>query len=129
MGVGKGLTLNNRIFLGGIAGAVVIFLISFGLLILFNQILTVLTVSTANIVVGLIVFFLAPVGGGFLAGMIGRPNPLRAGLIAGSVASVMILISFFLIFGFSFQTLVSGLVVVFVWIFLSRFSAGFARNR
>lgn len=123
------MELNKKVILGGIAGAVVIVLISFGLLILFNQILTGLAMSAANIVVGLIIFFLAPVSGGFLAGTIGRTNPLRAGLIAGSIAGVMILISFLLIFGFSFQTLVSSLVVVFVWVFLSRISAGFARRR
>ena len=120
--------MNKKVVLGGVIGSLVIFLISIGLLLLFNQILMELAVSTTNLVVGLVIFFLAPVGGGFLAGRIGRPNPLRAGLIAGSIASLMILISFLLIFGFTVETLLSGLVVVFVWVIISRISAGFSKR-
>jgi hypothetical protein len=120
--------MNKKVISGGVIGALVIFLISFGLLLLLNQILTDLAISTTNLVVSLIIFLLAPVGGGFLAGLIGSPNPLRAGLLAGSIAGLMILVSFLLIFGFSFQTLLSGLVVVFVWVILSRVSSGFARR-
>ncbi len=120
--------MDKKVVLGGVLGALVIFIINFGMLLLLNQILADLAISTTNLVVGLIIFLLAPVGGGFLAGLIGTPNPLRAGLIAGSIASMMILVAFLSIFGFSFQILVSSLVVVFVWVILSRVSAGFARR-
>ncbi len=118
--------MNRKVVLGGVVGAVVIFLISFGLLMLSTQLLTDLAASTTNLVVSLVIFLLAPLGGGFLAGKIGKPNPLRAGLVAGAIAGALILFVFLLIFGFSFQTLLTGLVVVFVWVILSRISAGFS---
>lgn len=121
--------MDRKIFYGSLIGAGVIFVISFGLLLIFNQLLANLAVSTTNLMVSLIIFLLAPVGGGFLAGKIGKPNPRRAGLFAGVLASVLILIAFLLVFGLSLEMLLAGLVVAFVWIVLARMSAGFAKTR
>ena len=121
--------MNRKVALGGILGAVLIFVFSFGLLLLFNQKLLTLTASTTNLLVSLIIFLLAPIAGGFFGGMIGKPNPQRAGLIAGTLAGVMLLAGFSFVSGFSFQTLLTGLVVLFVWVVLARTSAGFAKQR
>ena len=120
--------MNKKVIIGGVVGGAVIFVFSFGLLLLFNQWLTNLAASTTNLFVSLIIFLLAPISGGFLAGMIGKPNPRRAGLVAGTAAGVLVLIGLLLVFGFSFQTLLTGLAVVFVWVVLARISAGFYKK-
>lgn len=120
--------MDKKVIIGGMVGAAVIFVFSFGMLLLLSQWLTNLATSTTNLLVSLIIFLLAPVGGGFLAGMIGKPNPRRAGLVAGANAGVLVLIGFLMVFGFSLQTLLIGLVVVFVWVVLARISAGFYRK-
>ena len=121
--------MDKKVVFGGILGAVLIFVISFGLILLFNQVLLDLAASTTNLLVSLIIFLLAPVAGGFVGGMVGKPNPRKAGLIAGALAGVLVLAAFLFIFGFSFQTLLSGVVVLFVWIILARISAGFSKRR
>jgi len=121
--------MNKKVIFGGILGAALIFVISFGLLLLFNQALSDLADATTNLVVSLIIFLLAPVAGGFVGGMVGSSNPRRAGLIAGALAGVMILAAFLIVFGFSLQTMLSGVVVLFVWVILARVSAGFSKRR
>jgi hypothetical protein len=116
--------MDKKILIGSILGALVIFGISFGLLMLFSQ-----SLAAANLAVNLIIFLLAPVAGGFLAGLVGRPNPRQAGTLAGSMASLMILATFLFIFSLSLQTLLTGLVVAFVWVLLARMSAGFSKTR
>ena len=120
--------MDRKVVLGGILGAVFIFVISLGLLLLFNQLLLDLAASITNLVVSLIIFLLAPLAGGFFGGIIGRPDPRRAGLIAGTLAGVMLLAAFVVVFGFSLQTLLTGLIVLFVWVVLARISAGFSKR-
>ena len=121
--------MDRKIIAGSILGALVIFLFSFGLLMILNPWLGALSVSTTHLAVSLIIFLLAPVGGGFLAGQIGQPHPRRAGTLAGAIASGLILVAFVLIFGLSLDILLTALVVAFVWVLLARISAGFAKPR
>ena len=120
--------MDRKVILGGILGAVLIFVFSFGLLLLFNQALLTLAAFTTNFMVSLVIFLLAPLAGGFIGGMIGKVNPHRVGLIAGTLAGVMLLAAFSFVSGFSLQTLSTGLVVLFVWVVLARTSAGFAKR-
>ena len=95
--------MNKKVLTGSVLGAVLIFSFSFGLLMLFSQTLARLAVSTTNLLVSLIIFLLAPVGGGFIAGLVGQPNPRQAGTLAGAIASLLILAAFLFAFGFSFR--------------------------
>jgi hypothetical protein len=120
--------MDKKVLIGGVVGGVVIFVFSFGLLLFFGEFLIELKPSTTNLVVSLVIFLIAPVGGGFLAGRLCKPKPRMAGLIAGTLAGMMILAAFLLVFGFSFQTLLTGSVIVFVWVILGRISAGLSRK-
>ena len=77
----------------------------------------------------LVIMSLSPIAGGFLAGMISRPNPRRAGMLAGLVGSMILFILWLVFSGVSWQAVVSGLVVVFVWTFLARFGARLSSSR
>lgn len=67
---------------------------------------------------------LSPIAGGFIAGLIGKYNPRRAGLIAGFVGSMVLFMLWLVFSGVTWQAMISGLVVLFVWVFLARIGAG-----
>lgn len=69
---------------------------------------------------------MAPIAGGFVAGLIGRTNPPQAGLLAGLGGAFVILFSWLGIAGLSLETTLSGLVIGLLWVFLSRLGAGFS---
>ena len=108
-------------------GALVIVMIAIGLPLLFNNFRMTLDGSASNLAFSLIAVLLGPVAGGFLAGWIGRPKPRQAGLIAGTIASLLVLAAWLVITGVSLQTFISGGVVVFVWVVLARLASGFAQ--
>ena len=79
--------------------------------------------------ISVITILLAPVAGGFLAGLIGRSNPQKAALFAGLSASFLIFIAWLVLTGFEGSTLLSGLVIVFIWTVLARLASGFVRPK
>ena len=72
---------------------------------------------------------LAPVAGGFLSGLIGKSNPLQAGLIAGLLAGLVVFIGWIAYAGLQVESILSGIVIVFLWVILARVMAGFAQPR
>jgi hypothetical protein len=84
--------------------------------------------SPSNAFLSLILMLMAPVAGGFLAGLIAQENSRQAGLLAGLMAGLVMLLAWLVMVGILWETLLSGLVLNFVWILLSRLGAGFAQT-
>jgi hypothetical protein len=121
--------MDKKVILGGVVGAIVILAFAFSILLIINSFFPGLISGANNLLIGLIPFLLAPVAGGFLAGLIGRQDPLKSGLMAGVIASLIVFIAWLVIAGLSLETILSGLVIVFVWVVLARIAAGFAQPR
>lgn len=119
----------KKVLIGSAAGAFTTLFLTFGILFGLTAFSDGLTTSTANTVISTITILLAPVAGGFLAGLIGRTNPKKAGLFSGLSASLVILIAWLILTGISSSTLVSGVVIIFIWVLLSRLASGFVRPR
>ncbi len=119
--------MEKKVIFGGIAGAAVIIIFMLALTLVFDSFLTKLISSTSNVLISLLVVLLAPIAGGFLAGLVGKSNPFQAGLLAGLIAGVFMFIAWLVIVGFSLETVLSGLVILFVWVVLARVASGFAR--
>jgi len=115
--------------LGGLVGALVILMFSFGLLLVINGFSLDQIALPVNAILSLVIMFVSPVAGGFLAGLIAQEKPHGAGIIAGLMAGLVVVIAWLALMGIFWETLLSGLLLIFVWIFLSRLGAGFSRNR
>ncbi len=120
--------MNKRVILGGVVGGVVILAFAFSILMLLDGVLPALT-SGSNLWMGWLSMMLAPVAGGFLSGLIGKPNPLKAGLIAGLLAGLIVFIGWVVYAGLSVETILSGIVIVLLWVVLARVMAGYAQPR
>lgn len=118
--------MDDRITLASVVGAVVMVTFALGILVLFSD-FSMHFVSTLNATLfNLAAVLMAPIAGGFVAGLIGRTNPRQAGLLAGLGGAFVILFSWLAISGLSLETTLSGLVIGLVWVFLSRLGAGFS---
>lgn len=120
--------MDRRILLGGIIGALLMLIFALGSLI-GSGISEGRFFVQNNLLFNLAMMLLSPIAGGFLAGLISRTNPWRAGLLAGLVGSMVLFILWLVFSGVSWQAMVSGLVVVFVWTFLARIGSGFSTSR
>ena len=120
--------MNKRVILGGVVGGVVILGFSFSILVIVNSIFPGLTTGS-NLWMGLLPMTLAPVAGGFLSGLIGKTNPLLAGTIAGLLAGLAVFIGWVVFTGLRMDTILSGIVIVLLWVVLARVMAGFAQPR
>lgn len=118
--------MDKKIILGGVIGSVVMLVFALGSFLLLSGFSSEGVSGLSNGVLSLLPVLLAPVGGGFLAGLIGKSNSRLAGTMAGIIASLFMVIAWLLIAGFSSQTLVAGAVIAFMWIVLARLAAGFA---
>lgn len=121
--------MDKKIILGGFLGGAAIVVVGVVILFAFNGFAPGLLASTTNVLLGLVPLVLAPIGGGFLAGLIGKSNPKLAGLIAGLLAALVLIIGWLIVVGLTYETIVGGLVVGFVWVILARVFAGFAGSR
>lgn len=120
--------MNKRVILGGVVGGVVILVFSFSILVIVNSFFPELTTGS-NLWMGLLPMILAPVAGGFLSGLIGKQNPMQAGLIAGLLAGLVVFIGWVIYTGLRVETVLSGIVIVLLWVVLARVMAGFAQPR
>jgi hypothetical protein len=125
----RDLLMNKKVGLGGVAGALVMLIFAFGSLLVFNGFSLDQIAMASNALLSLIIMLMSPIAGGFLAGLIAQQRPQQAGLLAGLAAGLVVLIAWLLLVGFSWESLLSGLVVSFVWIFLSHLGAGFSTQR
>lgn len=120
--------MEKRVILGGVIGGIVILAFAFSILLIVNSFFPALAAG-ANLWIGLVPLLLAPAAGGFLAGLIGKSNPLQAGLIAGLIAGIIVFIGWLAYAGLQIEAILSGIVIVFVWAILARVMAGFAQSR
>ncbi len=118
--------MKNKAVFGGIMGALAILLITFAMFLVLADIFDMaLLESTTGIVISAVVILVAPFAGGFLAGLLGREDPRQAGLLAGLIASLVVFMAWLVMTALSIETILSGLVIVFVWIVLARLASGF----
>jgi hypothetical protein len=121
--------MDKKVILGGGIGALVILVFALGLLLFLEGIPLDVFSLGENRVVSLIIILLAPIAGGFLAGLVSKSKPRQAGLIAGLTAGFFLLVTWIVMTDFSFETLMSGMVIVFVWVVLARLASTFAHPR
>lgn len=120
--------MDKRSSLAALIGAVMMVIFALGPLI-WSGFSEVGFVSQDDLFFNLVMMLLSPTAGGFVAGLISKANPKCAGLLAG-LGGGMALFTFWLVFsGVSKETVISGLVVVFVWMFLAWIGAGFNASR
>lgn len=120
--------MDKRVIFGGGIGGIVILAFAFSILLIVNSFFPAL-VSGSNLWVGMAPLLLAPVAGGFLAGLIGKANPPQAGLIAGLIAGLVVFLGWVVYVGLHIESILSGIVIVFLWVILARIMAGFAQPR
>ena len=120
--------MQRKVWLGGSIGALVILIFSLGLLLLFNNFSLDFNFADNNLLFSIMTIFLAPVAGGFVAGLISRPQYQMAGLLAGAGAGVLLLTAWMGISGFSLRAGLSGGVIAFIWIVFARMASGFAKH-
>jgi hypothetical protein len=118
--------MEKKVILGGVLGGLTILAVGVVVLLAFNGFAPGLLANTSNVLIGLIPLVVAPIAGGFLAGLIARNDPKRAGLIAGLLAALVLLIGWLIVVGLTLDTIVGGLAVGLVWVILARIFAGFA---
>ena len=121
--------MDKKVIWGGLAGGVATLAFAFSIILMVNSFFPGLISSGGDIWIGVLPLLIAPVGGGFLAGLISRSNPLQAGLIAGFMAGLVVFIGWIVLAGLSLETILTGLVIVFAWVILARVMAGFAQPR
>lgn len=121
--------MNKKWVLGAVIGAFTILGFSIIMLVSLTSFLAKVVSAPAVTILSLITLLLAPIAGGFLAGLIGKSDPRRAGLFAGLSASLVILAAWLVISGVTYQTFVSGLIIGFMWVFIARTAAGFVKKR
>ena len=117
--------MKKKVIFGGMVGACVMIAFSLTLLMMTSDFSNGLVSSVGNAIIGVISILLAPFAGGFLAGLIARSDPRKAGLIAGAVAGVSIFAAWLIISGLTFSTIASGLAIIFTWAVLARVAGGF----
>lgn len=117
--------MNKRTVVGGVTGGVATFIFSLGLLLLTGRSLDVTSLAN-NMLVSVMIMLMAPIAGGFVAGLVALSQVRQAGLLAGMGASLVVVISWLMMSAFSWEAVTSGLVIVFVWVYLSRLGAGFS---
>jgi hypothetical protein len=120
--------MDKDTLLGGITGAILMMIFALGPLI-WSGFFEAAFFAQDNLFFNLVMMLLSPIAGGFIAGFIGRSNPRRAGLLAGLGGGMVLFSIWLVISGVSWQAMISGLVVIFVWIFLASIGAGFSTSR
>lgn len=121
--------MDKKVVLGGVLGGLTILAVGVVILFAFNGFAPGLLANTSNVFLGLIPLVIAPIAGGFLAGFIARKDPKKAGLIAGVLAALVLLIGWLIVVGLSLDTVVGGIAVGLVWVVLARIFAGFGAAR
>ncbi len=119
--------MNKRVFVGGVVGAVVILVFTIGILWGFGSFSDQWGSSPANMVISVITILVTPIAGGFTAALISKSQPHKAGIIAGLGASLVIFIAWLILMGINGSTLLSGLVIGFIWVGLARIASGFVK--
>jgi hypothetical protein len=121
--------LDKKGVIGAVLGAGITLIFSLGSLLVLNNFSLERITPESNGPFGLLIVLMAPIAGGFLAGIFYQKNPHQAGLFAGFGASLVLLIPWLVISGFSWAGVLGGLIIGFVWIFLSRLGGGFSSHR
>ena len=124
----KLLQLDKQVILGWAVGSLAMLTFSLGSLFLSGYPEDSI-ISQEYVLFNLVIIIMSPFAGGFIAGLIGRSNPRRAGILSGVVGSMVLFILWLVFAGITWQGILSGLVLVFVWVFFARLGGGFASPR
>jgi len=119
----------RKVIISGVVGGIVILLFAFSIYFLIGDMFPELISGGTTSLSGLVPALIAPMAGGFLAGLLAKEKATQAGWIAGGLAGVLILTGWIMLMGFSFQMVLRGLVLGIVIAFVSRVFSGFAQPR
>ncbi|MBG0786653.1 MAG: hypothetical protein H0S79_16270 [Anaerolineaceae bacterium] len=119
--------MRNRI-LGGVIGGLVILIFALSIVFLMNSLSPEFSAGEVGLI-GLAPALLAPMAGGFLAGLLAKEKAQQAGWIAGGLAGVVILVVWVILMGFSLQAILRGIVLCLVIAMVARAFAGFAKPK
>lgn len=118
----------QKSILGGIVGGLVILVFALSIVFLMNSLYPEFSADEVGLI-GLAPALLAPMAGGFLAGLLAKEVAHQAGWIAGGLAGIVILITWVFLMGFSVQAILRGIVLCLVIAMVARAFAGFAKSK
>ena len=119
----------RKLILGGVAGGAVTLIFALSLVFVMNSLFPdQFSLSSAGLT-GLAPVLLAPMAGGFLAGLLAKGQAKQAGWIAGGLAGAVILIGWIVLMGFSYQVTLRGVVLCLVISLVARLFSGFAQPK
>ena len=121
--------MDEKVGLAGVAGALMMLVFAFSSLLIINGFSLDQIALPSNLLRSLIIMLMSPIAVCFLAGLIAHEKFRQVGLIAGLIVGPVVLIAWLVLVGNLWETLLSGLVVMFVWIFISRLGSGFSTGR
>lgn len=116
----------RKVIFSGVVGGIVILVFAFFIVFLMRDLYPGLFSADQTNLFGLAPALIAPMAGGFLAGLLAKEKAKQAGWVAGGLAGLAILVGWVLLMGFSVQTILSGLVLGIVIAIVSRVFSGFA---
>lgn len=118
----------RKMILGGLAGGLVILVFALSIIFLMNSLSPGFKAGEVGLI-GLAPALLAPMAGGFLAGLLAKEKAHQAGWIAGGLAGLVILVVWVVLMGFSVQAILRGMVLCLVIAMVARAFAGFAKPK
>lgn len=118
-----------RVIISGVVGGVATLVFALALIYLMSSFFPNDFSLGADSSLTLLPAFLAPIAGGFLAGLLAKDQAKQAGWIAGVLAGVVMLISWIWLMGFGYQVVLRGVVVFLLVAGLTRAFAGFSQKR
>lgn len=121
--------MDIKVILGGIIGGLLIIVFALAILLIVNSVLDVGESSVGTIILIFVPLILAPFGGGFLAGKFGKLNPRQSGIIAGLLAGLFIMMAWFFINNLNMETLISGVLILVMWVILAVLASGLSLGK
>jgi len=125
----KGWGKMRKAIIGGMIGGFIILAFAFSIVYLMSDLFPEFIVGGATSLINLAPALIAPIAGGFLAGLLAKENAKLAGWIAGGLAGAVVLVGWVILMGFFFQVFLRGLILGIVIAFVARVFSGFARPR
>ena len=118
----------RKMILGGLVGGLVILVFALSIVFLMNSVSPGFSAGEVGLI-GLAPALLAPMAGGFLAGLLAKEKAQHAGWIAGGLAGIVILVIWVVLMGYSLQAILRGIVLSLVIAMVARAFAGFAKPK
>jgi hypothetical protein len=119
----------RKAIFSGVIGGFIILTFAFSIVYLMSDLFPGLVSEGTTSLINLAPALIAPIAGGFLAGLLAKENAELAGWIAGGLAGMVVLVGWVILMGFSISTFLRGLILGIVIAFVARVFSGLARPR